>query len=110
MDPRVATPPAGLARQHALGTALAAALDRIAAAGRAADASALPGAAAATPGSGRAPAAARLDRLAGELAQLYGAVQGSDATPTPQTEAAVADRLRAVDALLGISTPAARRE
>ncbi|NUR32390.1 MAG: hypothetical protein HOQ30_00130, partial [Gemmatimonadaceae bacterium] len=42
-----------------------------------------------------------LSRLGAELAQLYGDVQGSDAAPTPQIEAAVSDRLRLLDALLG---------
>jgi hypothetical protein len=31
-------------------------------------------------------------------------VEGSDAAPTPQTEAAVADRVRALDLLLGGAT------
>ncbi len=105
MDPRVATPPAGLARQFALATRLAAALDRIAAAGQAAAS-----ASSTTPGSGRAPAPARLIRLAGELAQLYDVVQGSDASPTPVIEATVADRLRTLDSLLGPATPESRRE
>ena len=94
MDPRVKTPMAGLLRQFALGTQLAAAIKRAAAAGRAAAATAT------TPGAGRSPAADSLSRVAGELAQLYGVVQGSDAAPTPQTDATVADRLRALDALL----------
>ena len=94
MDPRVKTPMTGLMRQFALGTQLAAAIERAAAAGRAAAATGT------TPGAGRSPATDGLSRIAGELAQLYGAVQGSDAAPTPQTEAAISDRLRALDALL----------
>ncbi len=105
MDPRVKTPPAGLARQFALGTQLAAAMDRLAAAGRAATT-----ASAATPGSGRTPATERINRLSGELVQLYDTIVGSDATPTPAVEAAVADRLRTLDTLLGTTTPAPRRE
>ncbi len=94
MDPRVKTPMSGLVRQFTLGTQLAAAIERAAAAGRAAAATAT------TPGAGRSPAADSLSRVAGELAQLYGVVQGSDSAPTPQTESTVADRLRALDALL----------
>jgi hypothetical protein len=94
MDPRVKTPAAGLARQFALASQLAAAIERAAKAGRAASASTT------TPGAGRSPAADSLGRVAGELAQLYGIVEGSDAAPTPQVEAAVADRVRALDALL----------
>ncbi|HET9011526.1 MAG TPA: hypothetical protein VFN38_06895, partial [Gemmatimonadaceae bacterium] len=89
MDPRVKTPAAGLARQFALASELAAAIGRSASAGRAAAA-----AAGTTPGAGRTPAADSLSRITGELAQLYGVVEGSDAAPTPQTEAAAADRLR----------------
>jgi photosystem II stability/assembly factor-like uncharacterized protein len=84
MDPRVKTPAASLARQFALGSQLAAAIDRAAAATR--------------------PAA--LGRIAGDLEQLYAIVQGSDAPPTPQTEAAVAAKLRALDAALrNVVTP-----
>jgi photosystem II stability/assembly factor-like uncharacterized protein len=95
MDPRVKTPAAGLARQFALGTQLAAAIARAAAAGRAAPTRD------GTPGAGRMAAADSVDRIAGELAQLYGVVEGSDAAPTPQTEAAIAERIRALDALVG---------
>jgi photosystem II stability/assembly factor-like uncharacterized protein len=94
MDPRVKTPAAGLARQFALGSQLAAAIARAAAGGHAA------GAAGVTPGAGRAAGSDSLSRLGGELAQLYGDVQGSDAAPTPQIEATVADRLRVLDVLL----------
>jgi hypothetical protein len=94
MDPRVKTPAAALARQFALGSQLTAAIARAAAAGRAAPAAGV------TPGAGRAAAPDSLSRLGGELAQLYGDVQGSDAAPTPQIEAAIADRLRRLDALL----------
>jgi hypothetical protein len=100
MDPRVKTPSAGLARQFALGSQLAAAIERAASAGRSASA------AAATPGAGRSPAADSLGRLAGDLAQLYGVVEGSDAVPTPQVEAAVADRVRTLDALISRTNPA----
>jgi hypothetical protein len=94
MDPRVKTPAAGLTRQFALSSQLVAAMGRAAAAGRTA------AGATATPGAGRSPAADSLGRVAGELAQLYGTLVGSDAAPTPQVEAAVADRLRALDTLL----------
>ena len=94
MDPRVKTPASALARRFALASQLSDAIGRAAAAGRAAPATGT------TPGAGRTPAADSLSRLAGELAQLYGVVEGSDAAPTPQTEAAVADRLRALDMLL----------
>ncbi|MDQ6635463.1 MAG: hypothetical protein M3Z10_12005, partial [Gemmatimonadota bacterium] len=108
MDPRVKTPAAALTRQFALGRQLAAAIDRAAAATRAArdsvaSAGAAPGTTA-TPGAGRTARTEGLGRLAGDLEQLYGIVQGSDAPPTPQTEAAVTAKLRALDAALG-STP-----
>ena len=95
MDPRVKTPAAGLARQFALSARLTDAIARAADAGRPA------GATGVTPGAGRVAAPDSLSRLGAELAQLYGDVQGSDAAPTPQIEAAVADRLRLLDALLG---------
>jgi photosystem II stability/assembly factor-like uncharacterized protein len=109
MDPRVKTPTAGLARQFALGSQLAAAIDRVAAAGRAvrdsvASATAVPGTTA-TPGAGRTARVDGLGRIAGDLEQLYGIVEGSDAPPTPETEAAVAARLRAVDAALRRAIP-----
>jgi photosystem II stability/assembly factor-like uncharacterized protein len=103
MDPRVKTPTAGLARQFALASQLAAAIERAASAGRSA------GATTTTPGAGRAPATDSLGRVSGELAQLYGIVEGSDATPTPQVEAAVADRVRALDALIRRTAPASAR-
>jgi hypothetical protein len=101
--------PAVLARQLALGTRLADALDRLAAAQRptvgrdTTTAAATPGTTAA-PGAGSTPPADRaaLGELAGELADLYAIVEGSDAPPTPQTEAAIAERLRRVDILLGV--------
>jgi hypothetical protein len=109
MDPRVKTSAASLARQFALGRQLAAAIDRASAATRAARdsvtaAGAAPGTTA-TPGAGRTARADGLGRLVGDLEQLYGIVQGSDAPPTPQTEAAVADKLRALDAALGRGIP-----
>jgi photosystem II stability/assembly factor-like uncharacterized protein len=105
MDPRVKTPPAGLARQLALGKQLAAAIDRAAAADRAGarDTLSLAGGTSgttATPGAGRTAMTDSLTRIAGDLTQLYGIVQGSDAIPTPQTEAAITQRLRALDVLL----------
>jgi photosystem II stability/assembly factor-like uncharacterized protein len=113
MDPRVKTAPAALARQFALATQLAGALDRVAAArrvpspdslsavGAGGAAGASPGTTA-TPGAGRTvgPDRAALGRLGAELTELYGVVEGSDAPPTPQTEAAVAARLLRLDALL----------
>ena len=105
MDPRVKTPPAALARQFALGRQLAAAIDRVGEARRVAarDTSAAAGArpgTTATPGAGRTAFTDSLSRVGGELEQLYGIVQGSDAAPTPQTEAAVAERLKRLDVLL----------
>jgi hypothetical protein len=105
MDPRVKTPPAALARQFALGRQLAEAIDRAEAAQRRAArdtttrAGAAPGTTA-TPGAGRTTGANGLGRIASDLELLYGIVQGSDASPTPQTEAAVAERLRALDAIV----------
>jgi photosystem II stability/assembly factor-like uncharacterized protein len=104
MDPRVKTPPAALARQLVLGRQLAEAIDRADAAQRVTRdtttrAGAAPGTTA-TPGAGRTTGANGLSRIASDLEQLYGIVQGSDAPPTPQTEAAVAERLRALDALV----------
>lgn len=104
MDPRVKTPAAGLARQFALASELASAIERAARAGR--DASA----ATTTPGAGRSPAADSLGRVSGELAQLYGIVEGSDAAPTPQLEAAVAERVRALDVLTGRRPEQPRRQ
>ena len=87
MDPRVKTPLAGLARQFALSTQLSAALARAAGALRNAPAA---------PPSMRAD----LTRLADELTQLYGIVEGADETPTSQIEADAAERTRALDNLL----------
>ncbi|HEY2064740.1 MAG TPA: glycosyl hydrolase [Gemmatimonadaceae bacterium] len=108
MDPRVKVAPVVLARQFALATQLVQALDRVAAAQRPAatrDTTTTPAAAGTTasPGAGRTPPADRasLGRLAGELADLYAIVEGSDAPLTSQTEAAIADRLRQVDTLIG---------
>jgi hypothetical protein len=95
MDPRVKTPAAGLARQFALAAQLSSAIARAAAFGRAAGT-----ATGTTPGAGHA-AADSVGRVADELAQLYDIVVGSDATPTPQTEVAVAEHLRRLDTLLG---------
>ncbi len=105
MDPRVQTPTAALARQLVLGRQLATAIDRVSEARRAAarDTSTAAGArpgTTATPGAGRTAFTDSLSRVGGELEQLYGIVQGSDAAPTPQTEAAVAERLKRLDALL----------
>ena len=109
MDPRVKTPAPALARQFALGSQLAAAIDRAGAATRAArEPAAVAGAApgtTATPGAGRTARTEGLGRLVGDLEQLYGIVQGSDAPPTPQTEAAVGAKLRALDAALARVTP-----
>jgi hypothetical protein len=109
MDPRVKTPPAALARQLALGLQLADAIDRADAAQRptrdtTTRAGAAPGTTA-TPGAGRTAGAEGLTRIASDLEQLYGIVQGSDAPPTPQTEAAVAERLRALDAVVAQRRP-----
>jgi hypothetical protein len=72
MDPRVKTPAEGLKLQYDTSRALDAALRRVA------DALAAK--------RGRADT---LSRLQGQLAQLFGIVEGSDAAPTSQTLAAV---------------------
>jgi photosystem II stability/assembly factor-like uncharacterized protein len=115
MDPRVRTAPSALARQFALATALAEALDRVASARQVAGrdstaAGATPGTTA-TPGAGRTTGTDRaaLGQLAAELADLYGIVEGSDAPPTPQVEAAIAQRLRALEKLAAAPTTLPRR-
>jgi hypothetical protein len=105
MDPRVKTPAAALARQFALGSRLAAAIDRAANARRLASSDTTtragggPGTTA-TPGAGRTDDRGGLGRITSDLEELYGIVQGSDAPPTARTEAAVAERIAALDALL----------
>ncbi|MDB4898477.1 MAG: glycosyl hydrolase repeat-containing protein, partial [Gemmatimonadetes bacterium] len=106
MDPRVKSGSTALARQFALGMHLSQAIDRAAAAGRSAasdstarNAPAAPGTTA-TPGAGRTRATEGIGKITADLEQLYGDVEGSDALPTSQTEAAVAERLRALDSYL----------
>ena len=86
MDPRVRTPAAALREQLALSRRLASAYEkggdevlRLRAAGQPTDG---------------------LARTLSEIAQLYGIVIGADVAPTTQTRAVIADRLRALDALL----------
>ena len=127
MDPRVATPRAGLVRQLALSRQLQDAMRRSSDALRdlgvlrgrlaerraraGADSAALDGAKAADDrlasiqnGPAAPPPGARpsenLARISGELAQLYDLVQDADVAPTPQVEAAVTGRLRALRAVL----------
>jgi photosystem II stability/assembly factor-like uncharacterized protein len=125
MDPRVRTPGAALAQQLELSLRLAEAMRRGGEAlgqvrGLRTQLRALRGkggaevqasvteldeqAASLEDGSGPpAPAAAAPDlgRVTGELAQLYGTVQGADAAPTSQVLAAAAQRLASLDAALG---------
>ena len=88
MDPRVKTSSAGLARQFALASQLTNALERSAAAQR--------------DGAAGLDSARKvsLAKLSGELADLFGQVGGADAAPTSQLEATIADRVRALNALL----------
>jgi photosystem II stability/assembly factor-like uncharacterized protein len=88
MDPRVGTPPAALARQLALSLELRDAIDATQAALRP------------LRGSAGSALVDELTRASSELAQLYGQAQRADLPPTPQLEAAAADRLAAVRALL----------
>ncbi len=84
LDPRVQTPPAGLKMQHEMSRMLDDALRRVA------------DALAAKRGS-----AETLTRLQGQLTQLFGIVEATDAAPTSQTIAAVHDVLAAVGAAVG---------
>ncbi|MDB4948354.1 MAG: glycosyl hydrolase repeat-containing protein [Gemmatimonadetes bacterium] len=115
MDPRVTASPAVLAQQLALGTSLAASMDRAARALADVDAyraqiktarGSSPTApspaleAADSAAAGLQSGGGGIARIAGQLAELYGSVQGVDAEPTSQTHAAIDDRLRALDAAL----------
>jgi hypothetical protein len=84
LDPRVHTPPDGLKMQYEMSRMLDDALRRVA------------GALTAKRGS-----AETLTRLQGQLTQLFGVVEGTDAAPTSQTIAAVHDVLAAVGAAVG---------
>jgi photosystem II stability/assembly factor-like uncharacterized protein len=84
LDPRVHTPPDGLKMQYEMSRMLDDALRRVA------------GALTAKPGS-----AETLTRLQGQLTQLFGIVESTDAAPTSQTIAAVHDVLAAVGAAVG---------
>ncbi len=88
MDPRVKTSSAALARQFALASQLTNALERAAIAQR-------DGAAGLD-----STRKASLAKLSGELADLFGQVVGADVAPTSQLEATIADRVRALNALL----------
>jgi photosystem II stability/assembly factor-like uncharacterized protein len=90
MDPRVRTPAAALAQQHALARRLADGMNRAAAAQRG------------VPNDSSTRAVAR---AADDLLALYEIVQGADAAPTAQTATAVDARLRALDALLTRKSP-----
>jgi photosystem II stability/assembly factor-like uncharacterized protein len=83
IDPRVKTTQNELRQQYEISRSIDAALRRIAAA--------LPSAGA---------NGATLTRLQGELAQLFGVVEQTDAAPTSQVLAAVKETLTAVDAAL----------
>jgi photosystem II stability/assembly factor-like uncharacterized protein len=80
LDPRVRTPPEGLRLQHETSRALDDALRRVAGALQSASAN-----------------RQTLTRLQGELAQLFGIVEQSDAAPTTQVLRAVKETLGAVD-------------
>jgi photosystem II stability/assembly factor-like uncharacterized protein len=84
LDPRVQTPPAGLKMQYEMSRMLDDGLRRVA------------DALAAKRGS-----AETLTRLQGQLTQLFGVVEGTDAAPTSQTIAAVHDVLADVGAAVG---------
>jgi hypothetical protein len=90
MDPRVRTPAAALAQQHALARRLAEGMNRAAAAQRG------------VPNDSSTRAVAR---AADDLLALYEIVQGADVAPTAQTATAVDARLRALDALLTRRNP-----
>ncbi len=83
LDPRIKTTAEGLRPQYDTSRALDAGLTRVAAALRAADAN-----------------RTVLTRLQGELTQLFGVVEQTDAPPTSQVLAAVKEALAAVDAAL----------
>ena len=83
LDPRVKTPAAGIKLQYDTSRALDAALRRVATALQ-------------TAGANREV----LTRLQGELTQLFGAVEQSDAPPTSQVLSAVKETLAAVDAAI----------
>jgi photosystem II stability/assembly factor-like uncharacterized protein len=83
LDPRVKTPLAGLKLQYDTSRALDAALRRVATALQA-------------PGASRDA----LSRLQGQLTQLFGAVEQSDAAPASQVLSAVKETLAAVDAAI----------
>jgi photosystem II stability/assembly factor-like uncharacterized protein len=83
LDPRIKTTAEGLRPQYDTSRALDAGLTRVAAALRAADAN-----------------RTVLTRLQGELTQLFGIVEQTDAPPTSQVLAAVKETLAAVDAAL----------
>jgi photosystem II stability/assembly factor-like uncharacterized protein len=122
MDPRVRTPVADLARQLTIASSLAAALrlDSTALAEVRAARAALRAAAtpardsldaelAALEGRGGGGGGETLSRLAGEIAGVYGVVEGSDLAPTTQAVAAAARCDSALGALLTRWRPLARR-
>ncbi len=86
MDPRVQTSAEDLAKQHALSMALVEGLSKSDAALRRARAARAGGEPSATE--------RELARLNAQLGQLLGIVQGADAAPTSQVEAAVAEALK----------------
>ena len=86
MDPRVKTSAEDLAKQHALSMALVEGLSKSDAALRRASAARAGGEPSATERA--------LARLNAQLGQLLGIVQGVDAAPTSQVEAAVAEVLK----------------
>ena len=96
MDPRVKTPPAGLATQYATSRAIDAALARVAAALR--DIAATEGGEAR--GERARTAVGALTRAQGQAAQLFNQVEGADLPPTPPMLAAWKDTAAAIDAAL----------
>jgi photosystem II stability/assembly factor-like uncharacterized protein len=119
MDPRVRTPALELVRQYALSVRMVRGLKRVTAAleelralrAKLKDAKAglgespasavaeLDGRAAALESGGRGNPQT-LGRLAGELGELYGTLQGADVEPTTQTLAAIAERETSLTELL----------
>jgi hypothetical protein len=119
MDPRVRTPTLALVRQYALSVRMVRGLKRVTAAleelralrAKLKDAKAglgespasavaeLDGRAAALESGGRGNSQT-LGRLAGELGELYGTLQGADVQPTTQTLAAIAEREASLTELL----------
>ncbi len=98
MDPRVATPAADLALQHALAVRLAEAMGR---SKRALAALRRPQAADAEGGAEEKPGAdgaAALTRTSRQLAQLYAIVEEADAAPTPAVQSAAEEALAGLDA------------